>query len=233
MISLKNYGPVPPAAKSEDIYYTAQGQDILFCWRRMFESEYHLAIANRECQKHDFKSGQPPHKQMCGKPLRDLPFALCTESVEANPFPLYTSSPSPALLTQVHFPVRDQQYDYVFLRKDGNIYGQRFHGEYRKIFLELRKEAMESRNLASVSLMEWMLRVAVQEDKGWYQAGDFVPQLEREYETNINECRAAAAGSTKHMDLLSRMRKAPLTSASLIISVCIYLMKQHKNATVS
>ncbi|KII95415.1 hypothetical protein PLICRDRAFT_213990 [Plicaturopsis crispa FD-325 SS-3] len=137
-----------------------------------------VTYCSRECQIKDYKTGTPPHKVICSKILETS--ALPTE--EDDPFPLYTSKPSPELLLQVYFLRRDgPKWDYHLVLPGGRQTRMRkFHGGAADIFLEARAKAMREQDKVGVAIMRYML------------GEDSEKQLEKEYEVDMKECFAIA-----------------------------------------
>jgi hypothetical protein len=165
-------------------------------------------FASRECQVQDYKHGRPPHKQICSKPLREAPLDLATESKESDTFTLYTSTPTPALALQVYFLRRDEfQWDYCFVCDDGRPLCRTFHGSGKAIFLEARKKAFEQRDLASIAVMELMLNAQPTVRDGILQ--NYRPQIEKEYEVDIDMCRTVAMETSEDYKKILRSGVVP------------------------
>ncbi|KII92190.1 hypothetical protein PLICRDRAFT_27414 [Plicaturopsis crispa FD-325 SS-3] len=193
-----------------------QARIILFevCTRvHLFYSSVATDHTARECQVHDYKHGNPPHKQICSKPLRDAPlnFDFGSNAAEPERFPLYTKTPTPALRLQVHFLENDPtNADYhLTANQNGSSLMKRFPSaddfdqKFKRMFLRARKKAMEERDLASIAVMDWMLYGSVEGDG--YKFGDFTPQLEKEYEVDMEECKKVAAETSLDYQLLQMM----------------------------
>ena len=75
-------------------------------------------------------------------------------------FPLYTTSPSPKLALQLFYLRRDGlKSDYNWNGRPGGPPWQKaFHDEFKTIFLEARARAMKERDLASVGMVEVLLK---------------------------------------------------------------------------
>lgn len=162
----------------------------------------------RKCQTYDWKSGNPPHKKLCGKLLGDLPFTF--DGLDQEPlrsFTLYTTTPSPALRIQIEFLRREKGlWDYCYVQEDGRPLFKCFHDEFKTIFLKARKSAMESRDLASIAVMEILLNLSAPEGSEDYR--DFATQLEKEYEVDIGECKRVAERQNADYGQLLRMLTA-------------------------
>lgn len=127
----------------------------------------------------DYRRGKPPHRQ------------ICSEQFPTSPaLQLYTSNPSVALSIQLICLRRDLKWDYHFTRRpDGIAWEKEFYGDYKRIFEETKKRAMEKQDKASIAMMEAVLQI---------NAGEcdtsvlWTEQLEAEYEVRMDECRVAA-----------------------------------------
>jgi hypothetical protein len=113
---------------------------------------------------------------------------------------LYTTTPTTALQAQVEFLGRNNTAHYGFARPNGKYVLHQIQGQGGVLFLQMRKEAMEERTPESIALMERLLLLSFY-PTDVYKAGDYVWQLEREYEVDLVECHRRLAESTRHLDL--------------------------------
>ncbi|KAJ6525563.1 hypothetical protein DFH09DRAFT_1095612 [Mycena vulgaris] len=138
---------------------------------------------HRQCQTTDYKIGRPPtqpaHKLSCGKTHVEEPadesLAVVIRQLDRGDIKLYTKSPTTALQAQIQ-------------------------GKGGELFLQMRAEAMERRELASIALMEKLLAMSTL-PTDLYKVGDYVPQLEQEYEIDLEECHFALQRSVRHREL--------------------------------
>jgi hypothetical protein len=141
----------------------------------------------------DYKRGRPPHKNICSKPLRETPLDLCSGSdpSEAAGITLYTPNPNPALSLQL-FYLRQSNFsiDYCFNPKDDDPFSMTFTHPFKSRFLEARKNAMEKRDLGSIAVLDLMLSYHDPDKNG--KTLNYTPQLEKEYEVDMKECRKEA-----------------------------------------
>jgi hypothetical protein len=171
----------------------------MFCW-----SNRNFA---RDCQKVDYRQGKPPsrppHKASCGKTHVD-PIEECLRVVDgtlhAGALRIYTKTPTTALQAQVEFLERNNMAHYGFARPNGRYIAHQIQGQGGVLFLQMRKEAMEEHNLASIALMERLLLLSIY-PTDVYTGGDYVWQLEREYEVDLGECHRLLVESKRHQEL--------------------------------
>ncbi|KAJ6525525.1 hypothetical protein DFH09DRAFT_1328885 [Mycena vulgaris] len=164
---------------------------------------------HRQCQTTDYKIGRPPtqpaHKLSCGKTHVEEPadesLAVVIRQLDRGDIKLYTKSPTTALQAQVEFLANNSSAHYGCRRlKNGKYVAHQIQGKGGELFLQMRAEAMERRELASIALMEKLLAISTL-PTDLYKVGDYVPQLEQEYEIDLEECHFALQRSVRHREL--------------------------------
>jgi hypothetical protein len=179
---------VAVAKKLADMSVIVQGWRLYFYKREVLLLTF---LSFRECQIHHYREGKPPHRLSCSKPTPIVP--ITAETADPDPFPLYTKSPSPDLLLQVHLLQRDkQQHDYNLMLPGGTpMYRDIPPSHVKTIFLEARRKAMAEQDRTSIGVMRFIL------------GSEYASQLEREYQVKIEDC-VKAAKDHKDWDELSR-----------------------------
>lgn len=166
---------------------------------------------HRDCQKVDYKQGKPPsrtpHKASCGKThvdpaLGEEALKVVDGTLDTGTLRLYTPTPTTALQAQVDFLGRNPEAHYGFARANGKYIPHQIQGQGGVLFLQMRKEALEERNLASIAVMERLLLLS-NYPTDVYKGGDYVWQLEREYEVDLDECHRILVESKRHQDLIN------------------------------
>ncbi|KAJ7854633.1 hypothetical protein B0H13DRAFT_2578780 [Mycena leptocephala] len=175
---------------------------VLMCCNVCMKNGVRVLYCSRECQKVDYRQGKSsrlPHKASCGKThVDDLKAADGT--LDTGALRLYTTTPTTALQAQVEFLGRNSTAHYGFARPNGKYVPHQIQGQGGVLFLQMRKEAMEEHTPESIALMERLLLLSFY-PTDVYKAGDYVWQLEREYEVDLVECHRRLAESTRHLDL--------------------------------
>ena len=161
-----------------------------------------MSSLERECQTKAY----PPHKQICGVTLRSLDLSLAPTSPSSSDddvptvgsaesllsLPLYTTTPTPALLLQVLFLKKDVEVDYNYIlstaggpsRYPMNIPTT----SLRSLFLEARGKALGGGDKVSIGVMDLILRSAGVLPRGVGVDG-ITEQLEGEFEVDMMVCR--------------------------------------------
>ncbi|KAL0956575.1 hypothetical protein HGRIS_002712 [Hohenbuehelia grisea] len=148
-----------------------------------------VTYCSRDCQKEDYRNGDPPHKLVCSKSLRDVALPHVKTDSGLDPFPLYTDNPSAALLYQAHCLLRDDdKYSYYLTNEEcSDAVGQNLEPTLGENFREVREKAMFERDLSSIARMYRVISTKLKD--GDAQA-KLRAQLEREYEVDLDECVA-------------------------------------------
>ncbi|KAJ6449401.1 hypothetical protein C8R47DRAFT_1230671 [Mycena vitilis] len=182
---------------------------VLMCCNVCAGKRIRVLYCSRDCQKVDYRVGSPPdrapHKSSCGKThvdptVDDEDLAIVHSALDTKTLRLYTKTPTTALQAQLDFLGRNPTAHYGFRRKNGRYIAHQIQGEGGVLFLQMRKEVMEERNLASLAVMERLLLVSVY-PTDVYTAGDYVWQLEREYEADLQKCHELFDESPRHLKL--------------------------------
>ncbi|KAJ7476764.1 hypothetical protein FB451DRAFT_1173621 [Mycena latifolia] len=191
---------------------------LMCCVRCKKSSGIRILYCSKACQTVDYKQGnpptQPPHKLSCGKthvqPQDESPGSASPKLDRNQTLKLYTKSPTAALQAQVEFLAANGSAHYGFRRKkNGKYVAHHLDGKGSAIFLRLRAEALGRRDLASIALMEKLLALsALMSDV--YTPGDYVPQLEEEFEVDLEECHRALKRSARHQRVLDEWDGAPI-----------------------
>ncbi|KAJ7655273.1 hypothetical protein DFH06DRAFT_1202100, partial [Mycena polygramma] len=181
---------------------------LMCCVRCKKNGEIRILYCSKACQTLDYKQGkppnQPPHKLSCGKThveRADPSLAIVRSALDAEKIKLYTKKPTTALQGQVEFLSNNPSAHYGFRRlKNGKYVVHQIQGRGGELFLQMRAEAMEHREPASIALMEKLLAMSTQ-SSDLYTVGDYVPQLEKEYEVDLEDCHRALERSFRHRTL--------------------------------
>ncbi|KAJ7511721.1 hypothetical protein B0H11DRAFT_1952755 [Mycena galericulata] len=174
----------------------------LMCCKVCMRNGFRVMYCSRDCQTVDWKQGNPPHKAACGKTHVDDLRAV-DGSLDSDTLRLYTPTPTAALQAQIEFLARNVKAHYGFRReKNGKYIAHQIQGEGGVLFLQMRKEAMEQRDLASIALMEKILLFSLY-PTDQYKGGDYVAQIEREYDVDLEECHRLLTDSARHQALFN------------------------------
>lgn len=170
-------------------------------------------VCDRDCQALDYKQGkgptQLPHKASCGKThipsAENEALSIVDGALDSSKLKLYTTSPTTLLQTQIEFLAANPTAHYGFRRaKNGKYVAHQIQGKGGELFLQMRQEALEKREPASIALMEKMLAISTLPlGKDIYTHGDYVPQIEKEYEVDLEECHLALKASQRHQALFN------------------------------
>ncbi|KAJ7147793.1 hypothetical protein C8R43DRAFT_1009636 [Mycena crocata] len=189
---------------------------LMCCTRCKTNGNVRVLYCSKACQTVDYRHGkppnQPPHKRSCGKthvePIDESLLAV-SGALDPEKINLYTKSPTTALQSQVEFLANNPSAHYGYRRvKNGKYVAHQIQGKGGELFLRLRTEAMERREPASIALMEKLLAMStLPTDTGMYTAGDYVPQLEQEYEVDLEDCHRALEESVFHQFLFDQWVK--------------------------
>ncbi|KAJ7858110.1 hypothetical protein B0H13DRAFT_2672622 [Mycena leptocephala] len=180
---------------------------VLMCCNVCVKNGVRVLYCSRDCQKVDYRQGKPPsrppHKASCGKthvdPIEES-LRVVDGTLHAGALRFYTKTPTTALQAQVEFLERNNMAHYGFARPNGRYVAHQIQGQGGVLFLQMRKEAMEEHNLASIALMERLLLLSIY-PTDVYTGGDYVWQLEREYEVDLGECHRLLVESKRHQEL--------------------------------
>ncbi|KAJ7655264.1 hypothetical protein DFH06DRAFT_1474292 [Mycena polygramma] len=175
---------------------------LMCCARCKTYGEVRILYCSKACQTLDYNQGkppnQPPHKLSCGKThvkRVDESLAIVRSELDAKKIKLYTNTPTTALQGQVEFLSNNPTAHYGFRRtKNGKYVSHQIQGRGGELFLRMRAEAMERRERASIALMEKLLATSTLPSE-CYASGDYVPQLEKEYEVDLEDCHRELEGS--------------------------------------
>ncbi|KAJ7110251.1 hypothetical protein C8R43DRAFT_1042446 [Mycena crocata] len=188
---------------------------ILMCCRRCKQNgNVRVLYCSKTCQTIDYNHGkppnQPPHKRACGKihvePVDESLLAV-SSTLDYEKIKLYTKSPTTALQAQVEFLTNNPSAHYGYRRlKNGKYIAHQIQGKGGELFLQMRTEAMERREPASIALMEKLLAMSTL-PTDLYNVGDYVPQLEQEYEVDLEECHREMERSPRHRHLFDEWVK--------------------------
>ncbi|KAJ7184950.1 hypothetical protein C8R46DRAFT_468625 [Mycena filopes] len=185
-------------------------KSLMCCMRCKDNGSIRILYCSKTCQTIDYKQGkplnQPPHKLSCGKTHVDAEpvdesLAVVPSALNAEKIKLFTKSPTTALQGQVEFLSGNPSAHYGFRRtKNGKYVAHQIQGMGGELFLQMRAEAMERCEPASIALMEKLLAMSTLPSE-LYAGGDYVPQLEKEYEVDLEACHRALEGSVRHQAL--------------------------------
>ncbi|KAJ7710039.1 hypothetical protein B0H16DRAFT_1631038 [Mycena metata] len=184
---------------------------VLMCCNVCRKNGVRVLYCSKDCQKVDYKQGKPPsrppHKASCGKTHVDPAFdeealRVVHNALDRDALRLYTTTPTTALQAQVDFLGRNPEAHYGFARENGKYIPHQIQDQGGVLFLQMRKEALEEWNLASIAVMERLLLFFIY-PTDVYKGGDYVWQLEREYEVDLDECHRLLVESKRHQDLVN------------------------------
>ncbi|KAK7055155.1 hypothetical protein R3P38DRAFT_2845450 [Favolaschia claudopus] len=188
-------------------------QKLMCCTRCKSNGNTRILYCSKACQVVDYKDGrppnQPPHKRSCGRnhlepsdnPPVDPSLLPVIRVLDSEHIKLYTDTPTTALQAQLEFLTNNCSAHYGFRRpKNGKYVAHQIQGMGGELFLQMRAEAMERREPASIALMEKLLAMSIF-PTNLYTAGQYVSQLETEYEVDLEECHRALERSARHESL--------------------------------
>ncbi|KAJ7246049.1 hypothetical protein C8J57DRAFT_1241834 [Mycena rebaudengoi] len=140
----------------------------------------------------------------CGKThvtsADDESMAIADGTLESANLKLYTQSLTTMPQSQVEFLAANPKAHYGFRgMKNGKYVAHQIQGKGGELFLQMRQEAMERREFASIALMEKLLATSIMPSGAdLYTVGDYVPQLEKGYEVDLDECHRPLKASSRH-----------------------------------
>ncbi|KAK7054138.1 hypothetical protein R3P38DRAFT_2855084 [Favolaschia claudopus] len=169
-----------------------------------------ILYCSKACQIADYKYGrppnQPPHKRTCGKthvePAEtDESLLPVSRPFDREEMTVYSKTPTTALQGQIEFLSNNNLAHYGFRRpKNGKYVAHSIQGKGGELFLQMRAEAIGRHEMASIAFMEKLLAMSIH-PTDFYKPGDYVSQLELEYDVDLDECHQALQASVRHQDL--------------------------------